>query len=153
MFVKHFDVLPGGLTLSAPALSPDLPLRPRAGGRVPVAQVLLLEAAEELNGMESRRHAQEDPRGGKGTPFCVSSGHATHPSGAKGLHAGFSSALFFSLILHSNCHTLDLQLRDHPGYKWGSVLRWTDSALEIHNVLCTSHVPWVRNNFKHNWQV
>lgn len=80
--------------LSAPALSPDLPLRPRAGGRAPVAQVLLLEAAEELNGMESRRHAQEDPRGGKGTPFCASSGHVTHASGAKDLHAGFSSALF-----------------------------------------------------------
>lgn len=58
LFEKHFDVLSGGF-LSEGSL-PSQPPAPGATSRVdrlPSAQLFLVDAAEDLNGMEGRCHA------------------------------------------------------------------------------------------------
>lgn len=59
--VKHFDVLPGGSVLQPLPFS-TCPQGPEQLRLTPV-QLLLFQAAEKLNGMESRCRNQEDPKG------------------------------------------------------------------------------------------
>lgn len=60
--VKHFDVLSGGSALQPLPSWSTLPRGPEQLRLTP-AQLLLLKAAEELNGMESTCCNQEDPTG------------------------------------------------------------------------------------------
>lgn len=85
MFVKHFDVLPGGF-LSKGSLPPT-PSAPEAQSRMEgllSAQLSVLEAAEDSNGLEGRCVPRKISGCGEGAPFCVSSGRVTPPCGAKG---------------------------------------------------------------------